>query len=925
MAVNREQVIQSAEKYATRGKIEAAIKEYRKLIDEAPGDTQALNRVGDLWVRLSRNDEAIRLFKQTAEVFSNDGFFVRAIAIYKKILKLDPTRLEAYERLAELYHKQGLTNEARTQYQVLVDYYLKHGNAASAIAILLKMTVLEPENPTHHVKLAEVYQHQRLLDKAMGEYRVIAEMMLRKGHVDEAAQVYQRALSVTADDLGFIRDAVIALRDAGQVSQAVRLLAAAVERNPAAESVARAAGLGRASGEMRVASSPAVPAVPPEPVPAPPPVAAPAPPTMAQLWAPAPVFSVPPPAPLPVPPPAVPPPPPAVPPSAEWSAATGGSSWGAALPSVDEALSELPAESRTDIDAGDGAALELDLDADLSLDVDLDSPSTWSPPRIPAESAPAESGSAATEFDLELEDFEAFAPPVAEAPLPSAEEVELPTEIEWALAEPEAHEVQAAPSLRLDSEVLERTAAEIRPQALAREEDLVAEAEVLSKYGLQEKALERLRQALQMNPRHFGALAQTIILHLEQNRHERVFALSQQMPELAASGRNADAWHQLCHRLQRAGYTIESHRVVGAPGVARPATKPSTKPVPLPPERASVTPVKIAVPPPPPRVEPPAEAPRVATPSSAGPPWIVAPPAPPPAPPAHPTAPPVAEVPPKATKKARGVDAALAELTSQMLRPARAPKPPAAEPIAKQAPAAAVPPPPAAPPLARPAASFEASELDSELDLRLPEPIPGVGRPAKASPPSPPASLGLPAPREEKLFDDEDEFFDLAAELEKELGDADTELTLAAQPQEQTLEEIVEGFKKGVAENLSAEDHDTHFNLGIAYREMGLVDEAIGEFQLAAKSPTYLVECCSMLGLCFLDKGLPELAVKWYRRGLEAPQLAEEQMLGLLYDLGNAQEIAGDREAAYKTLVEIYGINSNYRDVVARLEDLGRR
>jgi hypothetical protein len=59
--------------------------------------------------------------------------------------------------------------------------------------------------------------------------------------------------------------------------------------------------------------------------------------------------------------------------------------------------------------------------------------------------------------------------------------------------------------------------------------------------------------------------------------------------------------------------------------------------------------------------------------------------------------------------------------------------------------------------------------------------------------------------------------------------------------------------------------------------------------------------------------------------GLEAPQLSEEQMLGLLYDLGNAQEIGGEREAAYRTLVEIYGINSNYRDVVARLEDLGRR
>ena len=190
----------------------------------------------------------------------------------------------------------------------------------------------------------------------------------------------------------------------------------------------------------------------------------------------------------------------------------------------------------------------------------------------------------------------------------------------------------------------------------------------------------------------------------------------------------------------------------------------------------------------------------------------------------------------------------------------------------------------------------------------------------------------LPAPAaaqpvEERLFEDEAEFFDLAAELERELGDV--EVTAAApahaEPQEQTLEEIVEGFKKGVAEHLSPEDYDTHFNLGIAYREMGLLDEAIGEFQLAAKEPRFLVDCCAMLGICFLDKGLPELAVKWYKRGLEAPGLPEEQTLGLLYDLGSALVAGGDSEAAYKTFVELYGINSNYRDVVARLEELGPR
>jgi tetratricopeptide (TPR) repeat protein len=121
MALNREAVVAAAEKLVARGKIDNAIKEYRKLVADNPTEATTLNRLGDLYVRINRNEEAVKLFTQIAERYTEDGFFVKAIAIFKKIIKLDPTRLPVYERLAELYHKQGLVSEARTQYQVLVD------------------------------------------------------------------------------------------------------------------------------------------------------------------------------------------------------------------------------------------------------------------------------------------------------------------------------------------------------------------------------------------------------------------------------------------------------------------------------------------------------------------------------------------------------------------------------------------------------------------------------------------------------------------------------------------------------------------------------------------------------------------------------------------------------------------------------------
>jgi hypothetical protein len=133
------------------------------------------------------------------------------------------------------------------------------------------MVQLEPENPTHHVKLADIYKQQKLIDKAMGEYKVIAEMMLAKGHADEAAQVYLKALDVNANDMAFLTEAVLGLRDGGHVGPAARLLAAAVEKNPQAERVAALAGMRDKTGVHTAASLGVAPVVaPPLPPPAPP-------------------------------------------------------------------------------------------------------------------------------------------------------------------------------------------------------------------------------------------------------------------------------------------------------------------------------------------------------------------------------------------------------------------------------------------------------------------------------------------------------------------------------------------------------------------------------------------------------------------------------------------------------------------------------
>jgi tetratricopeptide (TPR) repeat protein len=124
------------------------------------------------------------------------------------------------------------------------------------------------------------------------------------------------------------------------------------------------------------------------------------------------------------------------------------------------------------------------------------------------------------------------------------------------------------------------------------------------------------------------------------------------------------------------------------------------------------------------------------------------------------------------------------------------------------------------------------------------------------------------------------------------------------------------------------EDPETHYNLGVAFREMGLLDEAIGEFQKVCQASDHghafsqLMQTYTWLAQCFLDKGVPEAAVRWYERALKLPNLDAETRTALHYELGSSFENAGNRPAALSNFLEVYGNNIDYRDVGERIKAL---
>ena len=170
--------------------------------------------------------------------------------------------------------------------------------------------------------------------------------------------------------------------------------------------------------------------------------------------------------------------------------------------------------------------------------------------------------------------------------------------------------------------------------------------------------------------------------------------------------------------------------------------------------------------------------------------------------------------------------------------------------------------------------------------------------------------------------------FDLASELGDLFGArpavaAEAPAASTSDLGDASLADIFQEFQKKVDKQLGKEDYETRYNLGIAYKEMGLVDEAIAEFQLAAKDESRLLECASMLGICFVEKGMPKLAVKWFEKGLSAPGRNEEEYQGLRYDLASALEQSGEAGRALALYTELYGQDASFRDVADKLRQLG--
>jgi tetratricopeptide (TPR) repeat protein len=193
--------LDAARKYQSRGQYDKAIGQYKKLIDADKRDVRSLLKIGDLYVRKGDRGSAIETYESVAGHYAAQGFFLKAIAVYKQILKLDPSRLDAQVRLGEMYEQLQLISDAMSVFEDVSSGFMRAGDTDQALAMLGKMVGLDSEHIPVRIKYAEALSRAGRTQEAADEFEQGALLLRDQGRLDDYVRVAERLLYHRSNDV----------------------------------------------------------------------------------------------------------------------------------------------------------------------------------------------------------------------------------------------------------------------------------------------------------------------------------------------------------------------------------------------------------------------------------------------------------------------------------------------------------------------------------------------------------------------------------------------------------------------------------------------------------------------------------------------------------------------------------------------------
>ena len=960
MAYSKSKYVEAAQKLLNQGKVPQAIAEYQQILKYEPKDQVTLMTIGELYIRQGETFQAIDYFERLAQIFVGDGFLTKAIAVYKRIAKLAPEEIRPLEKLADLYVQQGVMSEARPLFLQLAEIHLKGHRQPEAVALLKKLLMAEPDNLRIQIRLADLYSAMGQTADAIEAYVAAAQRALARGDSAECEKLADRALKLDPKNMAAVIVKARIHSSKGDVAEAAKALEQVADLDKGGEQTELLLDMYLKNSDWENAGALALRVFDADPKNFGPARTV----TEALLQADegeralellqqirVPMADA----------------------GEQEQVGRLLSDLSARLPGRIEPLEWLVefygrtsdsfrlADSLAHLGDALAAAKKYDRAKEVYEQLVARQPDSEAPKRKLNTILRKLGHDVAEEAPVATHDHEEEEPS-SPVELVKKAAPKLPSDAET--PEVKAKPAADSPDGQLDDETQRFIA-----QSLT-------DVDLFASYGLTQKAIGLLEAILRRAPRHAPTLEKLLDFVLGAGDDRRTAELAAQLEQLhneRGDTRSAERFEELRRRFQRAAGLSDQDL---AP--LQPAAPPPAPPTPEPP------PEELAVADEPvtskeevhevdlsdewasmlndtQTAEPAAKQPgadRHAAPEFEVPVEAAAPENTNPFAEISGDLPVIEDLPEISIRREAHETASIFEKDTSSIAPAEATfrtEPPLPAKPSKEKPP--VKEKPKAPEPKTPEPEFEVEQdyelvLDAEPLVPAHQQKPPVPPPARRTPE--PVHQNAAPPAAEESFASDQFLADLASEIdqlglipqappanssrprtEAPAGKNSSKPAPAPPPPAASamdsgpLKDVFDEFRSELGEmGAEEEDLETHYNLGIAFREMGLLEEAISEFQKVAKATDrgrpfpYTMQCCTLLGLAFMDKGQPGVAAIWYDRALRTPDLDPESVLALRYDLGVAQESAGEPAAALKTFSQVYAMNIDYRDVGERIAAL---
>ena len=232
MAVDKNKIIAEATKLVQKGAYDKAIAAYQRILAEDPKEVRSLLKVAELFQKKGDDRSAAQAFEKVAETYAEQGFFLKAVAVYKQVVKIDPDDVRVNERLAGLYQQLGLMSDAMGQLQFMATAYEKAGDGAKLTDVLKRMVELEPENIASSIKLGELYARSDQAEPALECFLRAADYLKRHSRADEYLKVAERIAALSPGDVALTRELANIYLAKGDTKRALAKLQLSFKADP---------------------------------------------------------------------------------------------------------------------------------------------------------------------------------------------------------------------------------------------------------------------------------------------------------------------------------------------------------------------------------------------------------------------------------------------------------------------------------------------------------------------------------------------------------------------------------------------------------------------------------------------------------------------------------------------------------------------